>query len=302
MSLVRKLVIGIAGTTALFVSLALFAAWYVGIWGILFPSREHETTPPTLAVDFGAGQARRVLVYSKTNSFRHTDGIPGARTLLDEIGAEENWAIFHTENSAVFDPEFLDHFDVVVFSSASGDHASDAQEEAFQRWLEKGGGWIGIHAAGDGSHAEWAWYEQTLKSGAYLGHILGPQTQEARVVVEDPAHPVVAGLPSEFQHEEEWYSWDRGAREAGFHVLLTVDESTYTPWIRGLGQEKSIAMGDHPVVWARCVERGRAVYTAMGHWGEAYQQPYTRTLLRNAIDWTGEPGGGACRDTEPEAP
>ena len=295
MSLAKRLLIGIASALALGVVLALFGAWYIGIWGILFPSRDHETTPPEIAADFGEGEARRVLVYSKTNSFRHTDGIPGASALFDELAAQNDWAVFQTENSAVFDEAFLSRFDVVVFSSASGDHASDVQDAAFQRWLEGGGGWVGIHAAGDGSHAEWTWYEQTLKTGTYLGHILGPQTQEARVVDDDPTHPVTAGLPSSFQHEEEWYSWDQGAREAGFHVLLTVDESTYEPWVRGFGQEHSIEMGDHPIVWARCVERGRAVYTAMGHWSDAYRQDYTKTLLRNAITWTGARNKPECQ-------
>lgn len=288
MGIVKKIAIGLACLVTLALVGGLAFVWWIGAWGILFPSHHHETTPPTLAADFGADAELRVLVYSKTNSFRHTEGIAAAHDLFDELARESGWAVFHTENSATFAPEILDRFDVVVFANASGDHASDRQEKAFQRWLEGGGGWLGIHAAGDGSHAEWTWYEETLKSGAYLGHILGPQTQEARVIVDDREHPVTTGLPADFVHAEEWYSWDRGAREAGYHVLLTVDESTYSPWIRGMGQEIDISMGDHPVAWSRCAGQGRAVYTAMGHWGEAYAQDYTKTLLRNAVAWAGE--------------
>ena len=294
MGIVKKICIAGVGLLALTVAAGLVFVWWIGAWGILFPSHAYETTPPTIATDFGADADLRVLVYSKTNAFRHTEGIAAAHELFDALGTASNWAVFHTENSATFEPGILDRFDVVVFANASGDHASEAQEEAFRQWLEGGGGWLGIHAAGDGSHAEWTWYEETLKSGTYLGHILGPQTQEARVVVEDPSHPVTAGLPANFVHAEEWYSWDRGAREAGYHVLLTVDESTYSPWIRGLGQEVDISMGDHPIVWSRCAGRGRAAYTAMGHWGEAYAQPYTKTLLRNAVAWAGEDAKTEC--------
>ncbi|MCR9096583.1 MAG: ThuA domain-containing protein [bacterium] len=297
MSLVKKIGLGLASLVALAVVGALLFVWWIGAWGILFPSHAHETTPPVLAADFGANANLRVLVYSKTNQFRHTEGIAASHDLFDELATDADWAVFHTENSAVFDSTILDRFDVVVFASASGDHASDAQDAAFRRWLEEGGGWLGIHAAGDGSHAEWTWYEETLKTGTYLGHILGPQTQEARVVVEDPQHPVTTGLPADFVHAEEWYSWDRGAREAGYHVLLTVDESTYSPWIRGMGQEVDISMGDHPIVWSRCVDRGRAVYTAMGHWAEAYARDYTKTLLRNAVAWAGDPRKTECEGT-----
>ncbi len=294
MSRFKKVAIGLGVFFTLWLIGSLVLVWWVGAWGILFPSEHYDTKPPHIASEFGTGHSIRVLVFSKTNSFRHTEGIAAAHALFDEIGVRRNWAIYHSENSALFDDEQLDRFDVVVFASASGDHASDEQDIAFQRWLEHGGGWVGIHAAGDGSHAAWTWYTNTLISGEYLGHILGPQTQEARVVVEASNHPVTRGLPSEFRHEEEWYSWSRGAREAGFDVLLTVDESTYEPWRRGMGLEEDIRMTDHPIVWSRCVERGRAVYSAMGHWGAAFEKDYYAQLLENAVEWASGVGGAEC--------
>jgi len=294
LSTLKKFLVGLSALIALLAIILLVVIWKFGIWGILFPSDAYETTPPEIAADFGEGSSLRVLVYSKTNSFRHVEGIQAAHALFDDIAAERGWAVYHSENSALLGEGELDRFDVIVFASASGNHASDLQDAAFQKWLEAGGGWVGIHAAGDGSHAAWTWYAENLVSGEYLGHILGPQTQEARVVVEDRNHPVTRGLPPEFQHEEEWYSWGRGAREAGFHVLLTVDESTYEPWIRGFGQEVDIRMTDHPIVWSRCIKRGRAIYTAMAHWGDAYQKDYTQTLLTNAVEWASGTGGAAC--------
>jgi type 1 glutamine amidotransferase len=123
---------------------------------------------------------------------------------------------------------------------------------------------------------------------------MGPQTQEARVMVEDRDHPVTRGLPAEFRHEEEWYSWDRSARGAGFDVLLSVDESSYEPWIRGFGAEQDIRMTDHPIVWKRCLDRGRAIYSAMGHWGAAYETEYYPQLLENAVEWASGATGSDC--------
>ncbi len=266
----------------------------IGAWGIVFPSDVYETRRPALAEDFGRNARLRILLYTKTNSFRHIEGIAAVHSLFERIAGSRRWSVFETENSAVFDREMLDRFDVVVFANASGNHASDDQDRAFQEWLERGGGWFGIHAAGDGSHAAWTWYEKNLKSGEYLGHILGPQKQEARVVVEAVDHPVTRGLPLEIFHEEEWYSWSRGARQAGFEVLMTVDESTYSPKIVFMGTEKDIAMGDHPVVWSRCVESGAAVYSAMGHWGAAYERDFMERLIVNAVEWVGgETGCGS---------
>ena len=294
MSKIKKLA-SVAGVIALLWILgSLVFLWWIGAWGILFPSDAYDTTPPQIASDFGADSGVRVLVFSKTNSFRHKEGIAAAHLLFDEIAERRNWAVYHSENSALLEAGELARFDVVVFASASGNFASDDQDVAFQRWLEGGGGWVGIHAAGDGSHAAWAWYARTLIGGEYLGHILGPQIQQARVVVEAPDHPATRGLPSEFLHEEEWYSWDRGAREAGFDVLLTVDESSYEPWIRGMGQEVDIRMKDHPIVWSRCVGRGRAIYSAMGHQAAAYETDYYAQLLENTVEWASGVGGRDC--------
>lgn len=294
MSRLRKALLFVAGGLGLLVLIALVGIHRSGAWRVFFPSEQHDTSAPEIPADFGAGQALRVLVFSKTNSFRHDDGIAGARRLFDAIAARRGLALHYSENGALFDAQHLSRFDVVVFSNATGNMLSDEQDRAFEAWLEGGGGWLGIHSAGDSSHAKWTWYRESLIGGNFIGHIMGPQTQEARVVVENGAHPVTAGLPAEFQHAEEWYSWDQSPRPLGFDVLLTVDEASYTPEIRLFGSKTDIRMKDHPVVWSRCVGRGRAVYSAMGHWGTAYENPPYARLLENALLWVGDPASCAA--------
>jgi type 1 glutamine amidotransferase len=294
MKRVQKIGVGLLGT-ALFLVVASFTfIWWIGAWNIVFPKHSYESTPPEIDADFGETSRLRVLSFTKTNSFRHNDGIAGLRILFDRLTEKRDWAVFHSENSALFDAEHLARFDVVVFANASGDTLSDDQDLAFQSWLEAGGGWVGIHAAGDGSHQEWAWYQDNLIGGVFTAHIMGPQTQEARVVIEDANHPVTKGLPAEFMHSEEWYSWDSSARTHGFDVLLTVDESSYQPFVRGMGPERDLRMKDHPIVWWRCIGSGRAVYSAMGHWGEAYATPNYARLLQNAVEWAGEDSASEC--------
>ena len=292
MSRLRKFLLFAGVGLFLLAAASLTVIYRVGAWHLVFPSEDHDKAPPELAADFGKGKALRVLVFSKTNAFRHDDGIAGARRALDAIGAQRDFALFYSENGALFDAAHLSHFDVVVFSNASGDMLSDEQDRAFEAWLSQGGGWIGIHAAGDNSHDAWRWYHENLIGGNFIGHILGPQTQQARVVVEDREHPVTRDLPAEFEHEEEWYSWDQSARALGFNVLLTVDESSYDPKIHFMGSDTDIRMGDHPIVWWRCVGRGRALYTTMGHWGRAFENPPYAKLLENALAWAGDPA--AC--------
>ena len=76
-------------------------------------------------------------------------------------------------------------------------------------------------------------------------------------------------------------------------MLLTVDESSYDP--TGLFG-KDVAMGeDHPVVWTRCVGKGRSFYSALGHQPEAYMVPQHVNMLKGAIEWAAGIHGSRCR-------
>jgi uncharacterized protein len=271
----------------LLVLLALVAAgfaglWYIGAWNLVFPNHSHDTQPPLVPADLATPS---VLVFSKTNGFRHREGIEGGQRLLQHIGSKQGWGVFQTENGAVFQPELLQRFKVVVFLNATGDMLNTSQEQAFRQWLEAGGGWLGIHAAGDSSHREWDWYMENLIGPLFTAHIMGPQFQRATVMLENHGHPVLAGVPDIWLHEEEWYSWEQSPRSLGFDILATIDEDSYTPVQKMLNREVDLRMGDHPVIWSNQVGEGRTVYSALGHKAEAFDNPQHRLLLENALKW-----------------
>lgn len=264
------------------VALGFAGIWYIGAWNLVFPSRSHDTQPPLVPADLATPS---VLVFSKTNAFRHGEGIEGGLQLLQQIGAQQGWGVFHTENGAVFQPELLQRFEVVVFLNATGDMLSNSQEQVFRQWLETGGGWLGIHAAGDSSHQEWGWYMENLIGPVFTAHIMGPQFQRATVMLENQDHPVLAGVPDIWSHEEEWYSWEQSPRPLGFTILATIDEDSYTPAMKMLNKEVDLRMDDHPVIWSNRVGEGRTVYSALGHKAEAFDNPHHQLLLENALKW-----------------
>ncbi|MCB1845238.1 MAG: ThuA domain-containing protein [Halioglobus sp.] len=270
---------------------ALGALWWIGAWNLVFPNQDHDSVAPALPGDL---TSPAVLVFSKTNGFRHREGIAGGAEALQAMAARHGWGLFHTENGAVFNAADLSRFRVVVFLNASGDMLNEAQEQAFQAWMEQGGGWLGIHAAGDSSHAGWQWYRDNLIGADFTAHIMDPQFQIARVILENHQHPVLKGIPDLWEHEEEWYSWERSPRAEGFLILATLDEESYTPEARFLGAERDLRMGDHPVVWANCVGDGHSVYAAMGHRADAFTQPQVARLLENALLWLTGPRDSGC--------
>ena len=290
--MIKKIALGVAALVVLGAALGLYGIWHIGAWNLVFENRTHETEPPALP-DALARPA--VLLFTKTNGFRHKEALAAGVPFLEAIAERRGWSLFHTENGAVMNDEQLARFDAIVFFQTSGDTLDEAQEAAFERFLRSGGGWFGVHAAGDGSHADWTWYVDTLIGTPYIAHILNPQFQTARVVVEDANHPATRDLPSEWMHEEEWYSWERSPRGAGMHVLASVDERTYSPEIAIAGREKDLRMGDdHPMVWTSCVGRGRTIYAGFGHQAEAYETDTFRALFEGAIAWAARVEGDGC--------
>lgn len=239
---------------------------------------DHDVAAPMLP----AGLHRpAVLVFSKTNAFRHEEAIPAANAMIGDIARRRGWQVFATENGAVFDPELLQRFDAVVFNNTSGDAFSEPQKAALQRFIEGGGGFVGIHAAGDGS-IPWPWYQQQVIGARFIGHPMFPQFQPGKVRMEDHAHPATALLPDAVHRVDEWYHFERSPRPK-VRVLATLDEASLSNH-KMFG--KDLSMGaDHPVAWWRCTGKGRVFYTAMGHTAESYSQPVMRGMIAGALDW-----------------
>lgn len=277
------------GLLALFVAAAAYGGYqYYMIFG--GGGATFETEPPTLPADLSEPA---VLVFSKTNSYRHSS-IPAGNAALEAIARDNSWGVFVTENAAVFNPAQLVRFKAVVWNNVSGDVLLPEQKAAFRQYIEQGGGFVGIHAAGDRSHT-WDWYVNELLGGAhFIGHPMNPQFQQAAIHVEDTAHPASAHLPAKWVRTDEWYSFAKSPR-ARVHVLATLDEATYKPdggWFMG----GDISMGrDHPIAWCRTVGQGRALYSALGHTEESYTERRNLELLDGAMHWAMGLAEGDCR-------
>ncbi len=257
----------------------------------------YETKAPT---DMPANLTRpAILVFSKTNAFRHEEAIPAAGKMFDAIAAKNGWSIYHTENGATFSPDILAKFDVVVFSNASGDLFTPDQEVAFKGFLENGGGYVGIHAAGDNSHKDWSWYMTDIIGATFIGHPMDPQFQKATIRVEDKNNPATAHLADTWARTDEYYSFDKSPRKDGVTVLATLDESTYNP---GEFFGTKLAMGkDHPIIWTRCVGQGRVLYTALGHTAASFSEPENVQSLTGALEWAMRLKGEGCSPNKVDA-
>lgn len=221
---------------------------------------------------------RGVLIISKTNGWRHIEHIPHSNAVLGDIARRLGRPVFTTENAAVFNDDQLKQFSVVVLNSASGEFLTEDQRAAFARFVAGGGGVVALHAAGDNSHVS-PWYVDTIIGTKFIGHPGGDdQFQSAKLIVDHPEHPVMAGVTLPWSAKDEWYSFSANPAASGMTVLARIDEASYRPGAK-------LAMGAHPVIWINSRTEGRVIYSALGHNPETYDDPNYRRILINAIRW-----------------
>ena len=194
-----------------------------------------------------------ILVFTKTAGYRH-GSIDTAVTAIKKLGAENNFLVETTSNTTVFTEAGLKKYAAVVFVHTTGNILNTEQEAEFERYIQAGGGFVGIHAAADAEY-DWRWYGQ-LVGGYFNGH---PAQQEATLHVVDPSHASTRHLPETWNRFDEWYNFQQ--LDSGMHVLLMIDENSYQGGTNG---------DVHPMAWWHDFDGGRAFYTALGHTEASY--------------------------------
>ncbi|MFM6831489.1 MAG: ThuA domain-containing protein [Novosphingobium sp.] len=234
-------------------------------------------------LDLAPGKPR-ILLFEKINGFKDAPSVNAAHEAFIAMARRKGWSIVSTESGGAFNSATLARFDVVIWNNISGDVLSLSQRKAFQKFLTRGGGFIAVHgSAGDPAYF-WDWYADKLIGARFKAHPMNPQFQEARIIV-DKAHPLARVLPADWRMTDEWYSFTTNPRANGAKVLLTLDESTYSP-VGPKGVD--LRMSDHPIAWTNCIGKGRMFYSAIGHRPEAYSQPEHVALLEEAITWAAD--------------
>ena len=217
-----------------------------------------------ITVSFVAGKKTpRILVFVKTKGYHHAS-IAAGTVAVQKLGEENNFMVDTTTDASSFTKKQLKKYAAVVFLNTTGDVLNAEQQEAFQKYIHSGKGFVGVHAATDTEY-DWPWYNELV--GAYFkSH---PKQQEAVLNVVDASNPATAHLPAKWKRFDEWYNFK--SIQNGLHVLITIDEKSYT------GGEN----GDvHPMAWYHEFDGGRAFYTALGHTDESYKDPlYLKHLL-----------------------
>lgn len=221
-------------------------------------TQSHEETADVKASVFQNDGDQHILLFTKTDGFRHSSIEPGIEA-LKKMGQDKGFSITHSEDPRIFADDKLGEFDAVVFLNTTMTLFGPEQREAFQSYIGRGGGFAGIHSATDTEY-DWEWYGELV--GAYFANHPGnPNVRSAIVKVADRDHLATAHLPAEWKREDEWYNF--GYINPDIQVLLMLDTDSY---------EGSDHPGNHPISWYHEFDGGRSFYTGLGHTHESFSE------------------------------
>ncbi len=225
---------------------------------------------------------RKVLLFSKTNGFRH-GSIPIAVKALTMLGEKTGaYKAEHSEDPKVFLSENLKRFDLVFMVNTTGEVLrprrlpSDENEKKAVLSLEtklkqnlvdfvkSGKGIAGLHSATD-TYKKWKAYNDMM-GGAFAGH---PWHMDVPVRLLDPKHPLNKIFEGKgFTIKDEIYQFrDDTANPKDRRMLLALDP-TWSGIKKGKRRDNF-----YPISWVSRYGKGRAFYCSLGHRNEIFYNP-----------------------------
>ena len=224
----------------------------------------------------------KVLVYTRSytpdrRGYVH-DNIATSVEAIRKMATESSFLVDATDSPEVFCDANLAQYAAIIFSNSNNEaFTTDAQRDAFKRYIESGHGFVAIHSA-SGSERSWPWFWQVV-GGKFVEH---PVLQTFTVHVADPAFPAAKGLPTDFAWTDECYFTDHLSSD--IHPVLTTDR-TKLAGLEKMRTDPRSYPNPLPLAWYHTFDGGREFYLALGHRKEDYTNPILYNTIRQGILW-----------------
>ena len=215
---------------------------------------------------FRTPKFRVIAFYKAENDQGHISFVHEANRWFAKMAVQCDFTYDSTNDWDNMNLEFLSGYQVVVFLDARPENIS--QREAFQKYMEAGGAWMGFHFSAFAMNQtefpqNWDWYHNTfLGSGEYSGNTWRPTS--AVLHIDDKRNPSVRHLPRTFTSSpNEWYKWKNDLRNnPDIRILASIDSSSF-PLGTGPKLNEIWHSGYYPVIWTN--RNYHMLYINMGH-------------------------------------
>lgn len=224
-----------------------------------------------------APRFKALVYYTQHAEEAHVQFAEQATTFFKKLNYGDGFVLDITTDFSNYPYEKLKEYNVIIMLNTSPN--TKAERDAFEQYMENGGGWVGFHAAAyNDKNTHWPWFVKFLGGGVFYCNNWPPQP--VLVEVDNEEHPVTKNLPASFvAPASEWYQWTPSPRQnKDVEVLLSLSPKNYP-----LGIKDVVNFGDFPIVWSN--KNYRMIYLNMGHGDEEFIDGTQNLLLVNAFRW-----------------
>lgn len=211
-----------------------------------------------------------VLVYTRNGKGYVHDNIPSAVKAIQKLGSEKGFKVDVSDDPAIFNEDKLKEYTFLIFPSTNNDvFETDEQRVSFRRYIEAGGGFVGLHSV-TGTERNWTWFKRMI-GGSFAWHAKF-QPFTIRTIAKD--HPSVAGVPAVWKKEDECYFTKE--MYPGIRVVMAHDVSTLKGDDAHMEKVKTHAIqfpDFYPAVWYQNFDGGTIWITTLGHNKKDYEDP-----------------------------
>jgi len=238
--------------------------------------------------------------YTAKNDRAHITFVHEANKWFDSVAIANHFHYDSTNNWDNLNEKFLSKYQVILFLDTRPEKAE--HRDAFKRYMQKGGGWIGFHFAAfaltpSDFPQDWDWYHnEFIGAGSYASNTWRPTSATLRV--ERRNHPVTSNLPVTFlSAPNEWYRWEKDlTKSPDIDILLSIDSISF-PLGTGPKPDEIWHSGYYPVSWTN--KKYRMVYFNMGHndidyehgtnkqLSSSFSSEHQNRMIINALLWLG---------------
>lgn len=224
-----------------------------------------------------APRFKALIYYTQHAEEAHVQFAEQATTFFKKLNYGDGFVLDITTDFSKYPYEKLKEYNVIIMLNTSPN--TKTERDAFEQYMENGGGWVGFHAAAyNDKNTHWPWFVKFLGGGVFYCNNWPPQP--VLVEVDNEEHPVTKNLPASFvAPASEWYQWTPSPRQnKDVEVLLSLSPKNYP-----LGIKDVVNFGDFPIVWSN--KNYRMIYLNMGHGDEEFIDGTQNLLLVNAFRW-----------------
>lgn len=225
----------------------------------------------------------KALVYTRNGKGYVHDNREASVEMLKRLAAEQGFSLTASDDPAQFTDANLAQYDLLIFSNTNNDvFDTDAQRTAFRRYIESGGGFVGLHSV-MGTERSWTWFKNML-GGTFSWHA---RNQSFRILNIRPGHPATAGVPAVWEKKDECYFAKElfpGIEVLMVHDLASLDGKQEEEVRKNAGHYKDY----YPTAWYHAYDGGHVWVTTLGHDIFNYSDPTYVNHVLNGIRYVAE--------------